>query len=56
MTPVIGPAPRHQGLWFAFGHQHHGLTNAAVTGRLIADLVTGSKAFIDPTPYRADRF
>jgi hypothetical protein len=26
MMPVIGPAPRHQNLWFAFGHAHHGLT------------------------------
>ncbi len=34
MLPVIGRAPQHKGLWFAFGHQHHGLTNAAITGRL----------------------
>jgi Glycine/D-amino acid oxidases (deaminating) len=26
MLPVIGKAPRHAGLWFDFGHQHHGLT------------------------------
>ena len=26
MLPVIGPAPRHKGLWFDFGHQHLGLT------------------------------
>ena len=26
MIPVIGPAPRHKGLWFDFGHQHLGLT------------------------------
>jgi D-amino-acid dehydrogenase len=24
MLPVIGKAPRHAGLWFDFGHQHHG--------------------------------
>ena len=24
MLPVIGKAPRHPGLWFDFGHQHHG--------------------------------
>jgi D-amino-acid dehydrogenase len=56
MLPVIGPAPRHAGLWFAFGHQHHGLTNAAVTGRLIAEMITGEETFCDPRPYRADRF
>jgi D-amino-acid dehydrogenase len=56
MLPVIGPAPRHKGLWFAFGHQHHGLTNAAVTGRLLAEMITGDDPFCDPRPYRADRF
>jgi D-amino-acid dehydrogenase len=56
MLPVIGPAPRHKGLWFAFGHQHHGLTNAAITGRLIGEMLTGEDTFCDPRPYRADRF
>jgi D-amino-acid dehydrogenase len=56
MLPVIGPAPRHGGLWFAFGHAHHGLTLGPVTGRLLAEMMTGEKPFIDPTPYRADRF
>jgi len=56
MLPIIGPAPRHKGLWFAFGHAHHGLTLGPVTGRLVADLVTGQPPFVDPTPYRADRF
>jgi D-amino-acid dehydrogenase len=56
MMPVIGPAPRHPNLWFAFGHAHHGLTLGPVTGRLIGELVTGEQPFVDPLPYRADRF
>jgi D-amino-acid dehydrogenase len=56
MMPVIGPAPRHKGLWFSFGHAHHGLTLAAVTGRMISEMVTGDRVFVDPTPFRADRF
>ena len=56
MLPIIGPAPRHRNLWFSFGHAHHGLTLAPVTGRLVAELVTGDKPFVDPAPYRADRF
>ena len=56
MAPVIGPAPRHEGLWFDFGHQHLGLTLGPVSGRLIAELMTGEKPFIDPKPFRADRF
>ena len=56
MLPVIGPAPRHKGLWFDFGHQHHGFTLGPVSGRLIADLVTGAEPFTDPGPYSVTRF
>jgi D-amino-acid dehydrogenase len=56
MMPVIGAAPNHRNLWFAFGHAHHGLTLGPVTGRLIAEMVCGEKPFVDPAPYRADRF
>ncbi|RQR61008.1 FAD-binding oxidoreductase [Burkholderia sp. Bp9126] len=56
MLPVIGAAPRHRDLWFAFGHAHHGFTLGPVTGRLVADLVMGTSPFIDPTPFRVERF
>jgi D-amino-acid dehydrogenase len=56
MLPVIGPAPRHKGLWFDFGHQHHGFTQGPVSGRLIAEMICGEAPFTDPTPYRSDRF
>ncbi|HEY1999083.1 FAD-binding oxidoreductase [Paraburkholderia sp.] len=56
MRPVIGPAPRHPGLWFAFGHNHHGLTLGPVTGRLLAEMMTGATPFTDVRPYRAERF
>ena len=56
MMPIIGPAPKHKNLWFGFGHAHHGLTLGPVTGRLIAEMVTGEKTLVDPKPYRAERF
>lgn len=56
MKPIIGRAPRHQNLWFAFGHAHHGLTLAAVTGRLIGELMSGETPFVDPRPFAAERF
>ncbi|MGZ5257858.1 MAG: NAD(P)/FAD-dependent oxidoreductase, partial [Burkholderiales bacterium] len=56
MLPIIGRAPRHANLWFAFGHAHHGLTLGPVTGRLLAEMITGEAAFVDPTPYSPDRF
>jgi D-amino-acid dehydrogenase len=56
MLPILGKAPRHDGLWFDFGHQHHGLTLGPVCGRLLAEMMTGETPFTDPAPYRADRF
>ena len=56
MLPVIGQAPRHPGLWFDFGHQHHGLTLGPVTGRLLAEMMTGKTPFADPRPFAAERF
>ena len=56
LLPVIGPAPSQPGLWFDFGHQHHGFTLGPVTGRLVAEMMTGAVPFTDPAPYRADRF
>jgi D-amino-acid dehydrogenase len=56
MLPVIGPAPGRRGLWFDFGHQHHGLTLGPVTARLLGEMMTGETPFVDPSPYRADRF
>ena len=31
-------------------------TLGPVTGRLIAEMITGEKTLIDPKPYRAERF
>ena len=56
MLPVMGPAPRHRGLWFNFGHGHQGFTLGPVAGRLLAELISGEAPFIDPAPYAAQRF
>jgi D-amino-acid dehydrogenase len=56
MLPVIGRAPRHAGLWFDFGHQHHGLTLGPATGRLLAEMMTGETPFADPRPFAVERF
>jgi D-amino-acid dehydrogenase len=54
--PVIGLSPRYPNAALAFGHGHLGLTLAARTANLIADLLAGRDPDIDPRPYRADRF
>lgn len=56
MKPIIGRAPKHNNVWFAFGHAHHGLTLGAVTGRLLAEKMTGETPFLNLAPFAAERF
>ncbi|WP_397608820.1 NAD(P)/FAD-dependent oxidoreductase [Silanimonas sp.] len=54
--PILGAVPGQPGLWLAVGHGMMGMGMSAVTGRLLADLVTGRPPVIDPTPYAITRF
>lgn len=54
--PVLGPSPDRPGVYHAYGHGHLGLTLAAVSGRVIGDLIAGRAPGIDLTPFRPDRF
>ena len=54
--PMIGAVPSEPRIVLAFGHGHNGMTSAPTTGRIVADLIGGRRPFIDPTPYRPDRF
>lgn len=54
--PVIGTSPSDARVIHAFGHGHLGLTMGAVTGCLVADLVSGHAPLIDVSPLRPDRF
>ncbi|QDQ80881.1 NAD(P)/FAD-dependent oxidoreductase [Paraburkholderia megapolitana] len=56
MMPIIGPARQHENLWFAFGHAHHGLTLGPITGRLVAEMMTGEPVTVDMHPFRVERF
>lgn len=55
-VPVIGPSASTAGVFYAAGHGHLGLTYAATTARLVADLVCDLPPPIDMTPYRVQRF
>ena len=44
------------GLWLAAGHGMMGMGMSAVTGDLIAALMTGAEPALDPAPYSAMRF
>jgi D-amino-acid dehydrogenase len=54
--PCLGPVPGFQNLFAAFGHSHYGFGMAPNTGRIVAELVSGSTPNIDISPYRLDRF
>lgn len=54
--PVIGRHPAHPRLFAAFGHQHLGLTHAAITAELVTESLSGADTRIDLQPYRMNRF
>lgn len=54
--PMIGEAPRHPGLWLAFGHQHIGFSTGPGTAAVLGALMSGEPSPIDPAPFRPGRF
>lgn len=54
--PAIGLLPGYRRVVAAFGHQHIGLTTAAVTGTLVRDVVRGTQPALDIAPYDPGRF
>jgi D-amino-acid dehydrogenase len=48
---VIGRAGNAANIFYAFGHGHLGLTQAAATGRLIRDLVLRHTPALDLKPF-----
>lgn len=54
--PVIGQAPHHSAIYFAFGHQHLGLTQGAITAELLTELLSGKAPSMDLKPYCISRF
>jgi D-amino-acid dehydrogenase len=54
--PCIGAASGCADVVHAFGHGHIGLAAGAMSGRLVADIVSGKPPVIDPAPYDPARF
>lgn len=53
--PVIDRCPGHPNVICAFGHGQYGLALAAVTAKLVADLIANRQPTLDLTPFRCDR-
>jgi D-hydroxyproline dehydrogenase len=54
--PAIGHSHRARKLFYAFGHQHLGLTLGPITGEIVADLVVGAAPAVDLTAFGLERF
>lgn len=53
--PIIGPAPKTQGLYVATGHAMMGFWLAPVTGELVAQSLCNEPVQVDLGPMRVDR-
>lgn len=54
--PAIGRSPAIPNLFYAFGHQHLGLTLAPVTACIVGDLVAGRAPAVPMAPFDLQRF
>lgn len=54
--PVIGTSSSDHSLWFAFGHQHIGLSTGPGTAVLLADMMSDKKTSIDAAPFAPSRW
>lgn len=54
--PAIGRVKQAPGLFYAFGHQHLGLTMAPITGEIIAAIMGGEKPQLSLAPFDLARF
>lgn len=54
--PAIGRSRYAHNLLYAFGHQHLGLTLAAITGEAVGAIARGEPSPVDLGPFDIDRF
>jgi len=54
--PIIGESKKCKNVYYAFGHQHLGLSLAAVTGKVVQSLVDKNPSNIDIDPLNPSRF
>lgn len=54
--PILSASAKTKGVFYATGHGHLGLTNAATTALLMGQLISGHRPDIDLHRYRINRF
>ncbi len=53
--PVISRAKNNENIYYAFGHGHVGVTQSAITGKIIANLICREKPDFDISPFSVKR-
>ena len=54
--PVIGPSKNYKNIFYSFGHHHLGWTLAAISGKIISNLIADKKTNLNLEPYSSKRF
>ena len=54
--PIIGPCPGREKVILATGHNMLGLSMATGTGKLVTEMINGSKPHLSTKPYSPERF
>ncbi|MDE2383991.1 MAG: FAD-binding oxidoreductase [Alphaproteobacteria bacterium] len=55
-VPTIAPVQALAGLYVSSGYSGHGFGLGPGAGKLMAEIITGEKPCVDPTPFRFERF
>jgi glycine/D-amino acid oxidase-like deaminating enzyme len=56
VVPVISALPKIEGLFLASGFSGHGFGIGPGAGKLMAEIMTGSRTCVDPEPFRYSRY
>ncbi len=54
--PVIGPSKNYKNVFYSFGHHHLGWTLAAISGKIISNIISERKTNLNLEPYSSKRF
>ena len=54
--PVIGPSKNYKNVFYSFGHHHLGWTLAAISGKIISNMISNKKTNLNLEPYSSKRF
>ena len=54
--PVIGSSKNYKNVFYSFGHHHLGWTLAAISGKIISNMIANKKTNLNLEPYSSKRF